>query len=434
MKITKLTLALVLWGSLFFPAEASGASCPYCGRAYGEPAPGDEMRVYGLRRAHEANCPAGKDPTWGRVSSYGAVTIYNLNNTEINFQIRSGQGEGWSKATIKANGSYYRWHALPASFQIRFDASFASGHQGTTYDLEHNVIRGRKPTWNEGRKYEFSIVGEQIDMNTASEKTTQAYTSYGVVTIVNTSEGPINYQIQYRKNGAWSDTTTVKAQSSYYHWVEEPAKFRIRFDRSTKKGYQRKMENLKHNTLKGRKPTASDGRRYELKLDGEKIKLAKVPVDRHVLGMMATAGATDGDSKDTLLTAADVSVVGRGSGQTRKGDFGEATRAKGTVTLTYMPRINGVIPTVDGSWKAKMIEDQTSDANSLYKTQVWLFESKEFGEARAIITGSAAGASGTATGWEAPVPGNPKADKFEISFGVEFAGENMFLKNFSKAY
>ena len=434
MKITRLSLAWVLLGLLLFPAEALGASCPYCGRVYGEPAPGDEARVYELRRAHEANCPARTRSTGWSVISYGAVTIYNVNNTEITFQLRSRQGGGWSKATVKANGSHYSWQALPASFQIRFDSSFAPGYQEQTYDLEHNVIRGRKPTWNEGRKYELTISGQRIDLKSASEKTKQAYISYGVVTIVNTSDQVINYQIQYGKNGAWGETTTVKAQSSYYHWVEEPAKFRIRFDRSTKKGYQRKTESLKHNTITGRQPTASDGRRYELKLDGEKIKLAKVPVDRYILGAMATAKSADNDSKNVLLTSADVSVVGTGSGETRKGSFGEATRAKGSVTLTYMPRIDGVIPTVEGSWKAKMIEDQTSDANSLYKTQVWLFESREFGRARAIITGGTTGASGTATGWGAPVPGNRKAGKFPIQFGVEFAGENVSLKNFKKIY
>jgi len=31
-------------------------SCPYCGQEYGEPMPGDESRVYALRRKHEASC------------------------------------------------------------------------------------------------------------------------------------------------------------------------------------------------------------------------------------------------------------------------------------------------------------------------------------------------------------------------------------------
>jgi len=43
---------------VFFAGKAFAASCPYCGQSYGEPMPGDEARVYGLRRQHEANCSA----------------------------------------------------------------------------------------------------------------------------------------------------------------------------------------------------------------------------------------------------------------------------------------------------------------------------------------------------------------------------------------
>ena len=35
---------------------AIAASCPCCGRTYGNPMPGDEARVYQLRREHEASC------------------------------------------------------------------------------------------------------------------------------------------------------------------------------------------------------------------------------------------------------------------------------------------------------------------------------------------------------------------------------------------
>lgn len=43
---------------LAVPAIALADSCPYCGRVYGDPAPGDESRVYALRANHEANCSA----------------------------------------------------------------------------------------------------------------------------------------------------------------------------------------------------------------------------------------------------------------------------------------------------------------------------------------------------------------------------------------
>ena len=48
--------------SLFFlflflnPNVALADSCPCCGQSYGDPMPGDESRVYQLRREHEASC------------------------------------------------------------------------------------------------------------------------------------------------------------------------------------------------------------------------------------------------------------------------------------------------------------------------------------------------------------------------------------------
>lgn len=45
---------------VFFSGRAFADSCPCCGRVYGEAAPGDQARVYELRRQHEAECCAGR--------------------------------------------------------------------------------------------------------------------------------------------------------------------------------------------------------------------------------------------------------------------------------------------------------------------------------------------------------------------------------------
>jgi len=47
-------------------------SCPYCKREYPDPMPGDEARVYELRRQHEAGCSARQQP-----SSSSANTGYS---------------------------------------------------------------------------------------------------------------------------------------------------------------------------------------------------------------------------------------------------------------------------------------------------------------------------------------------------------------------
>ncbi len=421
MRIAKLIQVWVVLGLIMTPGELLGANCPYCGRSYGEAAPGDEVRVYGLRTAHESSCPSRSDPGRGgwTTASYGVVTIYNPNNREITYKIRKRRGGPWHTARVKANGSYYHWQSHPVNFQIRFDASVEPGYQEKSYSLDCNTITGRKPRPKEGKKYELTISGGDIDLQVASDKTKETYATYGVVTIVNETDQSINYQIKYTRYGSWGETTTVGAKSTYYHWVELPASFAIKFDRSFSEGYQRKTVKLKHNEIKGRKPTANDGRDYRLTSKGTRLGLSASKAKNH---------------KMASLTADDVSMVGTGHGQTKKETFGNATRAKGTATLTYMPRINGAIPTEEGSWKAKMIEETTSPENAPYKTQVWEFKSKTFGVATATIQGSPTGASGTATGWYSPIPGNPGGEKFRITFGVQFSGRQISLTNFAKSF
>ena len=412
MRSKTLILLGVVLALLLSSAVVSAASCPYCGRVYGEPAPGDEARVYGLRREHERTCPSRpRDAVVDEVKSYGAVTIYNPTDKDIKYKMQRTQGWLWPTSTVRAHSSYFHWQALPANFRITFDSSSKPGYQKKSYSLDHNVVTGRKPTAEDGRAYTFAMSGQEVDMHTASETAKQDSVAYGVVTIVNTSDSPINYQIKSRTGGAWGEVTTVEPHSSYYHWQVLPAKFSIKFDRSFAKGYQRKSIRLTHNTVVGRKPTAEDGWRYEFNMAGKKVNLKKI-----------------------LPLAAEVSLTGSGEGRTIDGEFGTATQARGAAVLTYMPRIGGVIPTESGKWKAEMIEDITSPANSAYKTQIWKFHSAQFGEATATIQGGPKGASGTATGWHSPVPGNPKAEKFQIKFGVEFVGPELLLKNFSKSY
>ncbi len=57
IKSNILLLGSLLFISLFLNTNVALAdSCPCCGQTYGKPMPGDESRVYQLRRAHEASC------------------------------------------------------------------------------------------------------------------------------------------------------------------------------------------------------------------------------------------------------------------------------------------------------------------------------------------------------------------------------------------
>lgn len=408
MKITKLILVCVVLGLILTPGDQLGARWPYWGPVYSRPA---YRRIY----------PGDRWPrrwTIG-VASYGVVTIYNPTDRDIVYAIRVRPGDPWYTVRVKAGSSRYHWNRHPVSFQIRLDSSSVPGCQEKSYDLDCNTITWRNPKWNEGRQYELTISGEDIGLQLASEKTIVMYTTYGVVTIVNSTDHSINYQVKYRQQQSWADVTTAEPQSTYYHWIEVPADFKIKFDRSFSEGYQKKTVGLKCNKVKGRKPTADDGRDYRLIIEDDQIKLHKSKAKNHRLA---------------LLTANDVSLTGSGEGKTRKKTFGDATQAKGSFAVSYTPKINGVMGTEDGSWKAEMVKDTTSPEKPLHKMQVWTFKSKEFGVATATIQGNSSGASGTATGWCSPVPGNPDAEKFKIAFGVQFAGEEVSLKNFTKAY
>ncbi len=408
MKITKLILVCIVLVLISTPGKELGAYWPYWGPVYSRP-------------AHRFSCPCCR---WPRrrpigVTSYGVVTIYNPNDQDITYAIRVRAGDPWYTVRVRARGSRYHWNRHPVSFQIRFDSSFEPGRQEEFYALDYNTVTWRKPRWNEGRKYELTISDGDVGIQLASEKTKEMYATYGVVTIVNSTNNSINYQIKYRKYQSWAGVTTAEAHSTYYHWVEMPADFKIKFDRSFSEGYQKKIIGLKYNKVKGRKPTADDGRDYRLKIEDKQIKLHKSKAKNHKLAM---------------LTSKNVNLTGSGEGKTRKKTFGDATRAKGSFIVSYTPRIDGAVGTEDGSWKAEMIEDKSSPADSSHKTQIWKFKSKEFGVATATIQGNPSGASGTATGWYSAVPGNPDAEEFKITFGVQFAGRKVLLNNFAKAY
>ena len=147
---------------LLSAAVALAASCPYCGQVYGEPAPGDEARVYALRAEHEANCPAryrntapdgGAGTTETYSQSYGVVTIYNQTAKPVTYQIQLKAGGAWNRATVQPGRSYYHWQTLPAQFQIRIP----NGSGGMlSYNLNYNTVTGRAPTSADGHPFYIS--------------------------------------------------------------------------------------------------------------------------------------------------------------------------------------------------------------------------------------------------------------------------------------
>lgn len=86
-----LMVVIVLGGVFALPATVYADRCPYCGQEYGDPAPGDESRVYELRREHEASCPMRP----GASSSGGGSASGSSSSYQSAWQIR--QQEVWEE-------------------------------------------------------------------------------------------------------------------------------------------------------------------------------------------------------------------------------------------------------------------------------------------------------------------------------------------------
>ncbi len=150
---------------LAFLQSAMAASCPYCGRVYGDPAPGDEARVYALRAEHEANCPSrprngGTRQQGPDAATYGVVTIFNQTRSAVTYQIQFRSRARWQQMTVQPGGNYYHWQSLPAQFQIRIPT--ASG--AVTHSLGYNTVTGREPTWQDGRPFYLSSAGGALTL------------------------------------------------------------------------------------------------------------------------------------------------------------------------------------------------------------------------------------------------------------------------------
>ncbi|MEW6359258.1 MAG: hypothetical protein AB1696_23185 [Planctomycetota bacterium] len=388
-----LCLRLVAFIFILLLADAALAdNCPYCGREYGAPMPGDEARVYALRREHEQNCPArprGGDPEYGG-ATYGVVTIYNNSDSPITYEMKRTSFGQWETVTVQPNASHYHWQTLPAHFEIRY----RSRRGAETRTLPYNVVTGRQPTYQDGCAFTFTGDG----MSLAG--------SYGVVTIFNKTNKPITYEIQGRRDASWGKAT-VEPGGSYYHWYTLPASFQIKFDESDSWGYQAKYYDLPHNEVTTEKPVSSDGRPYEFVQKGNNIDLF-------------TGGSTS-------LPGFNVSFVGGGSGAADD-VFGKATQASGTYYIDYMTQAGHVRHT--GTWTARRTEELFG-LPFMPKSEKWIFTDDATGsEAHAKITGGA----GTAEVWPGRVPDQPDHGEFKIKFGIQFNGQNVTLLTFVKAF
>jgi hypothetical protein len=344
------------------------------------------------------------------------ITIYNPNSSAIKYRLQTVAGGRWYDHTVEANSSYFHYQPGAARFSIEFDGSFAVGYQRRHYTLSHNAVTW-KANARDGRKYEFTRTGDNVDLIKASAATTLSHTQYGVVAITNGAAYDVPFQIQYTANGFWDDLKLRPGESRAY-WIEEPAKFRVRFDDDPSSTNRQVTYALEHNMVHGRTPRYSDGRPYYFSPGAGRVAFMK--------------GERPHVTAKPSLPGFNVSIIGRGGGSTADGrTFPDAVRASGTMTLEYT--VDGSSSSRTVSWKAAREEDITSDVNALYRTQIWKFTSEQLpgSTATATIRGSASGASGTASVFYLPVRGK---ESVKFKFDVQFAGDHLTISLIRKAY
>jgi hypothetical protein len=156
---------LMAW--LLAAGPAVAAWCPYCLKSYGEPAPGDEGRVFALRTQHELECAERhrKRTTTSDsgTEAKGVVVLHNKTSRTIEYEIqtRSGHLAGWKSNTLSPGTWYYHWRSEPASFLVRW----RSGGRARSTNLSHNVVYTSEPTADDGRPYSFVESGGSVELS-----------------------------------------------------------------------------------------------------------------------------------------------------------------------------------------------------------------------------------------------------------------------------
>lgn len=425
------SILLVVSGFIvsFSPADALADSCPYCGRYYPPPMPGDEARVYQLRRDHERNCPSRPSGTStsrpAGPTTYGVVTIYNRSDQPVTLSVQSFPFTGWKQITVNANGWHYRYRSLPARFLIRLD--------GRTFPVGYNTVRGREPNHQDGRPFEITTNhrNKRIIAD-ATRDAVASFGSYGVVTLKNTSDDTIPYRIKNPQTGGWQSHELGPGGSSF-HSIASSDSFEIDFDGSFVEGIQRKHYSLDHNTVEERSPTNADGKYYAFRVNGNDIDLFSSTRSPDEDPEPSDVGNQPDDSPNRSFNG---TFTGMATGQTKGGRH--FPRARGVtghrLQITSFPRNpDKTIPTyVSNNWSAKRVpsKDSTSPENNAFETQYWEIRLGGPDFRGTAIAARVMGGAGWAKGAEVRTVNGWVKFKFQI----QFSGSEVTLSEFVPDY
>lgn len=98
----------------------------------------------------------------GSLSPACVVTLYNEEATDFNISFYWLVGNDWQGGTfvVPAHGARFWWQNNARACYINFDFLPQPGFQAKGYNLDANVIWGRQPTAEDGRKYLIRYLGD----------------------------------------------------------------------------------------------------------------------------------------------------------------------------------------------------------------------------------------------------------------------------------
>lgn len=232
--------------------------------------------------------------------------------------------------------------------------------------------------------------------------------AYGAAKFHNRTSRTLTFKVRTAPNAGW-DQVTVKPGYWHWFWRECPCRFHVSWP-----GGRQEV------TWYGYSYQPSDSQAYDWQF-----------VERGA-SVVLIEGSEEPIPRPPAV--ADVSFVGEGDGTANR-KWGEATHAEGWFKLTFMPRIHGVIPTLEAQWEMHR-ESVVSDPDATTQVETWRISADgllgpygEFQTMQIQVTGGA----GSGEFWATEVPGLEGQGSVKIRVHVQFSGRNVRL-SFTKSY
>ncbi len=242
---------------------------------------------------------------------------------------------------------------------------------------------------------------------------------YGSIQITNRTGLTLWFQVRSSPGGSWGKTT-LKSGHSWWYWQECPCRYHISWDGSTRSGNQIRNKELFWYGYQ-RKPTGDDGRHWQLVQRGSRIDVIE------------GSTAPIAKPKPKATGSRTVSFVGRGTGKAHNNTLRDSKVASGDWKLDFMPRVNGQIPTLSGTWTLTW-KKLLGDKNAKPRTELWTLRMKGLrGSTRSVVNVRMKGGVGTANSVTTRVPLHSAAGLIKLKVHLTFSKKNARV-SFTRSY